>query len=245
MNDIQRKFLDYADKHISDPYVWSGAGEVLTRENYEEFIDSHETSQSNAQKAKDFCLKAFNSGKDSLNAFDCSGYISKALMHCGLRTWRGNCDALWEKCVPTNKVENFTLLFKVSQSDQEDETHVGFYYNGKQYHAKGRSYGVVKENFNKSFWHKFGNYTGLSDTAYVFTKNLKMPMYGSVDVKELKKLLKSKGFGLNLDENNGNFLSSTKSEVIKFQKSFFSDPKEWDGIAGKKTITALGGTWGK
>lgn len=245
MNNIQKKFLDFCNNNIGNPYVWSGSGEELTLDNYETFIDSKENNPLNAKRAKNFCKKAFDSGKNVLNAFDCSGYISKALIFCGLRTWRGNCDALWDKCKKTNVVRDFTLLFRVSDSDSEDETHVGVYYNGNQYHAKGRDDGVVKETFKKSFWHKFGNYEGLNDVLsdYIFKQNLKFPMYDSKDVKELKKLLKKNGFGLNLNSENGNFLGSTKQAVISFQKAYFDDPKEWDGIVGKKTISALGGIW--
>lgn len=246
MNEIQNKFKKYIRKYIGNPYVWGGSGEVLTKSNYEAFIDAHEKNPVNAQRAKDFCKKLFDSGRKKLYVYDCSGYISKALMSCGLRTWRGDCDALWEKCTPTNEVRDFTLLFRVSSSNQEDETHVGTYFDGKQYHAKGRDDGVVEEPFDPNFWDKYGNYDGLNTylSEHVFTKSLKNPMYNSSDVKELKKLLQANGLGLDLNVSNGNYLSRTKEIVMAFQRSYFDDPKEWDGIAGKKTITALKGIWG-
>lgn len=246
MTDTQTKCKNYLKKQLGNPYVWSGAGEALTKDNYIDFIDKHEKLESNRKRAKKFCKALFDAGRKKLYAFDCSGYISKALIACGLRTWRGNCDALWEKCNPTNEVKDFTLLFKVSQSDPEDETHVGIYIDGKQYHAKGRDDGVVAEPFNRSMWNKFGNYKGLNTylSEYVFTKSLKVPIYNSRDVVELKKLLQTNGFGQGLNPENGNYLSKTKEAVLVFQRSYFSDPSEWDGIVGKKTIDALNGIWG-
>ena len=246
MNDVQTKCKNYLNKYLGNPYVWSGAGETLTEDNYETFIDAHEKDPRHNQDAKNFCRKLFDSGRKRLYAFDCSGYISKALIACGLRTWRGSCDHLWEKCTRTDTVRDFTLLFKVSATNPEDETHVGIYIDGYQYHSKGRAYGVTKEKFNPSMWNKFGNYEGLNTylSDYVFKKSMKFGMKNSQDVKELKKLLHANKLGLSLNANNGNYLARTKEVILQFQKSYFSDEKEWDGIAGKKTITALNGIWG-
>lgn len=245
MNEVQSKYEKYIKKFVGNPYVWSGSGEAVTVNNYEEYIDSREKKENNAKRAKKFCKKLFDSGKKKLYPYDCSGYISKALMSCGLRTWRCNCDVLWDKCKPTDTVKDYTLLFKSSPTNSEDETHVGTYIGGKQYHAKGRDDGIVAEPFDPSYWDKFGNYEGLNTylSDYVFTKSLKYPLYGSTDVVELKKLLKANGFGLSLG-TNGNYLSKTKEAVIEFQRSYFKDSSEWDGIAGKKTISALNGIWG-
>lgn len=244
MTDIQEKYEQYLKNQVGHPYVWSAAGEIITEKTYEKYIDSHEKNPENALRAKNFCKKLFESGKKRLRPHDCSGLISKALMYCGLRTWRCNCDILWDKCEPTDTVKDYTLLFRVSKNNPSDETHVGTYFNGKQYHAKGRDVGIVAEPFDPSYWDKFGNYKGLNTTLsdYVFTKTLKSPMYSSNDVKELKKLLKANGFGMNLG-TNGNYLSKTKQAVLDFQKHYFKDESEWDGIAGKKTITALNGIW--
>ena len=43
-------------------------------------------------------------------------------------------------------------------------------------------------------------------------------------------------FDLETSSVDGDFGSRTRSRTIEFQKQVFADPKEWDGIAGKKTI---------
>ena len=80
---------------------------------------------------------------------------------------------------------------------------------------------------------------GMCGKGYAFRKLLKKPMYGSQDVKELKKLLIAKGYtGISAD--NGNFLGSTEKAVKAFQAD---KGLQVDGKAGKQTIQALGGIW--
>lgn len=243
MSTVQEKFVEYILKYIGQPYVWGGNGENLTPSNYESFIDRKNTSASNKAASKSFCKKLFNAGQKSVKVHDCSGYISWALITAGLRTGRTDCDGLWSKCTRTYSPADFTLLFRWSSSNKEDETHVGVYYKGYQYHAKGSSYGVVKEKYRASYWHKMGTYPGLSDAgsaAFAFTKVLKKPMYDRQDVREMKKLLIAKGYTNGITATNGNFLSSTDKVVRQFQAD---NGLQVDGKAGKNTITALGGVW--
>ena len=243
MSTVQEKFIEYILKYVGQPYVWGGTGETLTPSTYEAYIDRKETSTSYKATAKSFCRKLFIAGHKSVTAHDCSGYISKALMAAGLRTKRTDCDGLWSKCTRTYSPADFTLLFRWSSTNKEDETHVGVYYKGYQYHAKGRSYGVVKEKYRASYWHKMGTYPGLSaagNAAFAFTKVLKNPMYSRQDVRELKKLLIAKGYTNGITATNGNFLSSTEKVVRQFQAD---NGLQVDGKAGRNTITALGGTW--
>ena len=200
-----------------------------------------------------FCNGLFAKGQTKLTIFDCSGYISKALMAAGLANKRLDCDGIWTRCTRTYAPADFTLLFRVSSTNSEDETHIGVYYRGYQYHAKGRKYGVVKEKYKPSYWNKMGVYPGLSEkvsgaastaqaSGYVFRKLLKKPMYGSQDVRELKKLLIAKGYKTGISATNGNYLSSTEKIVRQFQEDH---GLQVDGRAGKYTITALGGVWKK
>lgn len=114
-------------------------------------------------------------------------------------------------------------------------------------HAKGREYGVIKEAYDAYYWNKIGipkifakEITGRTTSTYIFTRVLKNGCTGE-DVKELKKLLIAKGYsGLNI--TNGNFYANTTKVVKKFQKD---NKLTVDGIAGKNTITALGGEWVK
>lgn len=77
---------------------------------------------------------------------------------------------------------------------------------------------------------------------FVFKRLLK---YGSTgtDVIELKKLLIAHGYknGITTDtKTSKNFRGATRTQVRKFQKDH---SLKVDGIAGKNTITALGGVW--
>jgi uncharacterized protein YgiM (DUF1202 family) len=72
-------------------------------------------------------------------------------------------------------------------------------------------------------------------TKYVFTANLKYGSKGEA-VKELKQLLNANG--AKLTTTNGNYLNSTRAAVKRFQQS---KKLSVDGIAGPKTIAALGG----
>lgn len=251
MTEAQEKFIEYIKKYVGQPYVWGGSGTTVTEKNYKSVIESKETSgkyndgTTYKQAARAFCEKLFKKGQTTLTIHDCSGYISKALIAAGLRTKRTDCDGLWAKCVQTTKPEDFTLLFNVSDKNREDETHIGVYYKGKQYHSKGRKYGVVCETYKKSNWDKMGVYKGLSEAnkeapagTRVFTRNLKFGCKGE-DVKELKKLLLANGYG-GLTLTNGNYYGNTKKVVRKFQIDKKLKP---DGIAGKNTVTALGGVW--
>lgn len=244
MTDAQKKFIGYILKHVGQPYVWGGTGETLTASTYEAFIDKKEKTSGHNANAKAFCRKLFSQGKTSVTVHDCSGYISKALMAAGLRKSRRDCDGLWAACKRTYIPKDFTLLYRVSASNAEDETHIGVYYQGYQYHAKGRAYGAVKEKYKASYWQKMGIYPGLSDVesteGFAFRKLLKKPMYGSRDVRELKKLLIAKGYSNGITAANGNFLGSTEKVVRKYQED---KGLTVDGKAGKQTVSSLGGIW--
>ena len=87
-----------------------------------------------------------------------------------------------------------------------------------------------------SRWNAFGR-PPFWNEGYVFTRVLKYGRRGE-DVCELKKLLQSKGYGLNLHTTNKNYLSSTKSVVKAYQKA---NGLTVDGKAGKNTVSSLGG----
>ena len=253
MTEQEKKFIDYIKKYVGQPYVWGGDGDVLTKTNYISKINRMETNGSYGDlsykdAAINFCNKLFAKGQTQLTVFDCSGYISKALMAAALTNKRRDCDGIWARCTQTTRVCDFALLFRVNTNNSEDETHVGVYYNGKQYHAKGRKYGVVCEAYRASYWDKIGMYPGLgavsssgssAPSGYVFKRLLKAPMHNQRDVKELKKLLVANGY-TGVNPNNGNFYATTQAVVRKFQED---RGLVVDGIAGKNTITALGGEW--
>ena len=262
MSDKLSIIKAYLEKHVGQPYIWGGAERKLTPDTYISIINNKETSggysdgTSFKAAAIAFCRRLFDDGEIVLYGFDCSGYISKALMAAGLRSKRGDCDSLWSNCtrIERSQLQDGDLLFCVKDSNAEDETHVGMYVEGYQYHAKGRKYGVTRERFDAGDWDKFGRYPGITSTSaqseaspdagsgdYVFTRILKYGRRGP-DVVELKKALQAKGYGAQLTTDTSknaaqNYYGATRSVVKEFQRSAGVDP---DGIAGPATFSKLG-----
>lgn len=76
--------------------------------------------------------------------------------------------------------------------------------------------------------------------AWTVSRNLKKGHKGD-DVKAMQSALISAGFSCGSCGADGDFGSGTEKAVKAFQKA---KGLSVDGIAGKKTITALGGVWG-
>lgn len=115
---------------------------------------------------------------------------------------------------------------------------------------RGLLYGCTITRMSKRAWKYRGLMTNVFDykdpepvpepSQYVFTRILKKGCSGD-DVIKLKVLLINKGYrdGISIDKDaSKNFGSATKRNVKAFQRD---NGLTVDGIAGKKTITALGG----
>lgn len=237
-------FTDLAKGQVNKGiYVWGANGELLSSIS-PSWIKSHETSTDNYNKA----LKMYEERKgiSGARAFDCSGLVCWALTESGAKpkgfdsTANGlmvnQCDA-----VTKSQLRDGDLCFKVSDGKAH---HVGVYVGGKIIEAKGRAYGVVESSLT-SAWDKFGRLKVFKDEeppkTFIFTKNLKKGMKGD-DVRELQKLLIKKGYALPKYGADGDFGSETDKTVRRFQ---IDKNLKCDGIAGQKTITALGGQWKK
>lgn len=243
-------------------YVWGGSGQ-LCKDVTEKWIRAKEARNSGGKHADD-AVAAWKEVMASPYAnvarcFDCSGYVSWCLIQIGALDKRRDCDGLYSRCTPTKEVKNGTLLFRVNSTDPNDETHVGVYMDGYQYHSKGRKDKVCKEKFQPGYWYKYGWFKTLEEDqpspspepqptptpdlgVYVFTRVLKKGCNGD-DVIELKKLLISHGYskGITVDtKSSKHFGSATKSLVKAYQKDH---GLKVDGIAGRETITSLGGVY--
>lgn len=138
-------------------YVWGGSGQ-LCKNVTEAWIRQQEAKNEHGKHA-DEAVAAWKEVmaspyKDVARVFDCSGYVSWCLTKCGAFNGRTNCDGLFARSTEIYTPEDGCLLFRVNPSKPSDETHVGIYYKGKQYHAKGRAYGVVCESYKASYWQK-------------------------------------------------------------------------------------------
>lgn len=155
----------------------------------------------------------------------------------------------------------YVLGEAVFNGSDTKKTHVGwvcgFMSNGDVLvmEERGLSYGFVVTKMSKRAW----KYRGLmtkrysyetvdkqpetsGSKTYVFTRQLKYGRKGD-DVIELKKLLIADGYGKGITTNTSssrNFYGSTRTAVKNFQRD---NGLTVDGIAGKNTITALGGKW--
>lgn len=226
-------------------YVLGGQGELLASINAE-WIKRKEDSESNYKKAYEMYLKR----KDikGARAFDCSGLVCWALCECGAKpkgfdTTANGLYKSYTTAISKHDLRDGDLCFKVKDGKAH---HVGIYVNGKIVEAKGRAYGVVSSSVSSS-WNAFGRLNIKWDDepqGYVFTRNLKKGMKGE-DVKELQKLLIKKGYALPKYGADGSLGSETDRAIRRFQVDHSGKPYylKVDGIAGKNTITALGGQW--
>ena len=156
------EFLKAAQAEVDNHsiYVWGGSGQLCC-EVSEAWIRSHEKGRQPEAAVK--AWKEVENGpyRDVARCFDCSGYVSFCLMNIGVLNHRTNCDGLFARCQEVYCPTDGTLLFRVSPTNKNDETHVGVYFNGKQYHSKGRAYGVVCEDYNEKYWQKLGWFRAL------------------------------------------------------------------------------------
>lgn len=152
-------FITALEREVANHSIYvCGASGQLCKSVNEAWIRSKE-SRCQSGKYADMAVaewrNVMNSQyKDVARCFDCSGYVSYCLMQAKALDKRRDCDGLYDRSTPIEKPENGCLLFRVNADNPNDETHVGVYYNGYQFHAKGRAYGVVKEKYNASYWAK-------------------------------------------------------------------------------------------
>ena len=241
-----KEFIDYLNEQVGQPYVWGAQHLRLRPSDYVSIICRKEENARHEKNAIEFCREAFTNGAKELYAFDCSG-LGMYWLQNKQKLYKSdmNANTMMSKCtMVSTKPKKGYWVFRISGTRA---SHIGYMVDDTHVvHAKGREYGVVKEEYSSYYWHAVGipkifaeEISGKPETdIFVFKRVLK---YGSTgeDVKELKKLLLAKGYG-GLTISNGNFYSATSKVVKMFQKD---KGLVVDGIAGKKTITALGGVW--
>ncbi len=171
-------------------YVWGASGQ-LCKDIDESWIRQKEARNENGAHADDAVAawKSVMAGpyRDVARAFDCSGFVSWCLIRCGALSGRKDCDGLYDRCETADTIRDGMLLFRVNPKNPSDETHVGVYAQGKQYHSKGRTYGVVEEPFDPSYWQKYGWFKALAKgdpipTPALATQQVRV-RYGTVNVR--------------------------------------------------------------
>lgn len=240
------EFIEYLESQVGMPYVWGAQHTKLTPSNYVSIVQRREETAKYEKQALEFCRQKFAEGASVLYASDCSGL--------GMY-WMQNKQKLYKKDMSANTLmSNCTIVtgkpkrgYWAFRLDGKRAVHIGYMVDDTYIiHAKGRAYGVVKEKYKSSYWHKTGipklfanEIDGGAETVdtgeFVFNRVLKYGRKGE-DVKELKAALLAKGYG-GLTLSNGNFYGSTRKVVKQFQQDKGLDV---DGICGKDTYTALG-----
>lgn len=239
------KFIQYLRSHVGDAYVWGAQGECIsTMKDTPSWVKKMETSNKNYERAMNFIRK---SDKKPLYAFDCSGLGVYFLREHGIIKSDISSRGMYSACKKITRAELQPSDF-VFRHNGIKIHHVGYYVgDGMVIEAYGRDLGVVLRHIDASgsnYWNRFGRFEKLSKAkpvsvdVFIFNRNLKYGCIGE-DVKQLKKLLKDNGYG-GLTLTNGNFYGSTRTVVKQFQKD---RGLTVDGIAGRKTIAALGGVW--
>jgi hypothetical protein len=159
--EIERLCIEQVDN--GSIYVWAASGELGINVD-EAWIQKKENrcnGGANFERARRLWQKRIDSGNRAFQCFDCSGFVSWILSKAGVTSGRRDCDRLFALCDRIGEPTNGALLFRVNSDNSEDETHVGLYFRGYQYHAKGRDVGVVREPYKASYWHKIGWFKAL------------------------------------------------------------------------------------
>lgn len=234
-------------------YVWGAEGQNLNAMSdpakwikAQETTGDAETRARNVQRDLKQYAKLKAKGYDPILCFDCSGFIYWVLKPFGLVTGRRSAAGYYAQTEHKTRgqLRAGDLLFVWNGLKI---CHVGIYAgNDRAIHCKGRDTGVIEEAIGRHGWNRYGKVKGMySDdppTGFVFTRVLRYGCKGD-DVIELKRLLIDRGYseGITIDTASSPvFGGNTKARVKDFQRA---SGLTVDGIAGKNTITALGGIY--
>ena len=141
-------------------YVWWASGQLCS-DVTENWIRAKEKGRQPEAAVKEWEAVMASPYRDVARCFDCSGYVSWCLKQCGALDTRRDCDGLFARSTEIYSPEDGCLLFRVSPTNKNDETHVGIYFNGMQYEARGRKDGVVCLPYNERYWQKLAWFRAL------------------------------------------------------------------------------------
>lgn len=158
---------------------------------------------------------------------DCSSLVRVCIAYAGIKLRDFNTASEAERLIASGK---FVEMIGNKYTDQSDYLCEGDILVTKE---KGHTAVVLNDGAKAN---------NEDPSGYVFTRILKYGSYGD-DVVELKKLLIENGYrdGITINtQNSKKFGTHTKLNVKSYQAA---NGLKVDGIAGKNTITALGGIW--
>lgn len=157
-----QEFLQAAETEVANHsiYVWGASGQLCC-DVTESWIRAKEKGRQPDLAVKEWEEVESGPYRDVARCFDCSGYVSWCLKQCGAFNGRTDCDGLFARSTEIYTPEDGCLLFRVNPANPSDETHVGIYFNGYQYEARGRKDGVVKLPYKESYWQKLAWFKAL------------------------------------------------------------------------------------
>lgn len=159
-------------------YVWGGDGEAIDGKNDPEaWIERHETSKANADRAVSLYRKRREKGISPIRAFDCSGYVYWALNELGLQKTDVSSRGLYALCSYRSEADHGGMTRAdllpgdlVFRHNGTRIVHVGvFAGDGQVLEARGRDAGVVKDQIGAQRWNRYGRLDALKDAPIVTT----------------------------------------------------------------------------
>ena len=224
-------FTEYLKEQIRNHsiYVWGAQGQkkpTITKE----WIRKREKTKRNADRAIAHWQKEVREGYgDVLRAFDCSGLGTYFFLKHNLIDHDLNAEGLRKLCKSVNRsdLREGDMTFRMQNGRA---VHVGYAIDSDRViEAKGRDAGVVESRV--SGWDRYGR------PPFFASRVLKLqnPYMRGDDVKELQQALYEQG--CDPGQIDGVFGKKTERAVKRFQKAC---GLKADGIAGKRTMFALG-----
>ena len=150
------EFNAYLTEQVGMPYVWGAQHLKLTPDNYVKEITKREKDEAYRKTAIEFCEKLFAEGYTVLYAYDCSGLgmywlqnLKKILSH------DLSANGMMGLCEIVDAPKCGYWVFRLGSDGKA--THIGYMVDDAYcIHAKGRAYGVLKEKYKASYWHRIG-----------------------------------------------------------------------------------------
>lgn len=240
-------YISYLETQVINHsiYVWAAQGQGYNVIS-DEWIRKMETSEVNANRAIKFWHKQVDAGYGKvLRAFDCSG-LGMCYLMSKMPIIDMTADRMYrDLCEPITKAQLRRGDWVFKQDSTGKKTHVGYIVDSdlRVIEAQGRDAGVVKRSLGSNKWNCYGRPKMFKmdiEAVWVVTRVLRRGCHGE-DVKEMQRRLIERGFSCGSAGADGKFGGATEKAVIAFQKATWpKDKSEWDGIAGRKTLTALG-----
>lgn len=236
---------DYLLDCVGSCYLWGGQGESVEKLKADDYayVYKKETSKANAERVIKF-IKKHEATTPNMRAYDCSGLGVAFLLEKKEIQSDMTAHGIFKKCKEIKKAElqKGDMLFRWNKGKTKIE-HIGYYIGlNCVVHAKGRDYGVIAEAIDDS-WNAFGRSPWIEEEGFIFTESLdynKCHRQVREDVKELQKMLIAEGYDLGPWGADGEFGAKTTAAVKSYQRA---KKLKVDGIAGRNTITSLGGIY--